>query len=284
MDANDDSGFFLFDPSDLPGAHEYRAKLARHRAESRRRYAEYLATVMTGCGDVADVSERAGIVVDALTVWRRDPSEEPCSCSCHPRLPESDFHEYGFGCVCMQSPEERRRHWDQWRADLDEYWNSDEGKRIAAAREAEEAALEAWLDVHPEVMVTSHGGTAPEQWSGSVDGRSFYFRERHDHWRIELDLRPTGRFVKKWKGGDLDDESRFEMVETTSGDVIAEGTTGAHGYGETPVERIEFITDAIRSHLAPEQCTLHIGAARDDLAALLGASLRWCPACGFRLS
>lgn len=34
----------------------------------------------------------------------------------------------------------------------------------------------------------------PEEWHGEVDGHSFYFRERHDEWRIVLDLRPSGRF------------------------------------------------------------------------------------------
>lgn len=73
------------------------------------------------------------------------------------------------------------------------------------------------------------------------------------------------------------------MVETTEGDIIAEGSTCVHGYGETPVERIQFIVDTIRNHLAPLHCELHVGGAREDLAALLGESLRWCPACGVRL-
>lgn len=283
MAANDDSGLYFIDPSDLPGADEYRARLARQRAALRRRYTEYLATVLVGCDDVADVSERAGIILDALTVWRRDPADEPCICGCHPKLPESDFHDHGFGCVCMQSAEERQRHWDVWRADLDEYWSSDEGKAITAARDAEEAALQTWLTAHPDVLVASHGGWAPEQWEGAVDGHAFYFRERHDHWRIELDLRPTGRFVKRWNGGELDDDDSFELVETSEGDVIAEGTTRVPGYGEAPLERVQFITDTIRAHLASRQCALHAGSARDDLTALLGESLRWCPACGVRL-
>ena len=60
------------------------------------------------------------------------------------------------------------------------------------------------------------GGFAPEQWYGSVDGHRFSFRERHDEWRIELDLRPSGRFARVWVGGDLDDEdarsSRKQML------------------------------------------------------------------------
>lgn len=283
MGANDDSGLYFIDPSDLPGAEEHRVELARQKAESRRRYTEYLTPVLIGCDDVADPAERAGIILDALTVWHGDRSDEPCICSCHPRLPESDLHDYGFGCNCRQSPEERKRAWDDWIDEVDEYWASPEGQAITAARQAEEDELSAWLAAHPAVVVTSHGGVAPEQWEGSVEGRSFYFRERHDDWRIELDLRPSGRFVKRWTGGELDDEDEHELVETAEGDVIAEGTTRALGYGDTPVERIQFIVDAIRRYLAPQHCMLHAGSVHDDLAALLGESLRCCPSCGVRL-
>lgn len=284
MAADDDSGLYFIDPSEWPGAEEYRAEQARRKAESRRRYTEYLATVVIGCDDVVDPTERAGIILDALTVWGSEGSEEPCMCGCHPHLPESDLHGYGFDCVCMKTPEERKRNWDEWQAELDEYWNSPAGKAIKAKEEAREADLQAWLAAHPDVIVTSHGGWAPEQWWGSVDGHSFYFRERHDHWSIELDLRPSGRFAKKWKGGDLDDENSFELVETKHGDVIAEGVADGPGYGETPTERMQFIVDTIRNHLAPQNCGLHRGAARDDLAALVGENLRWCPSCGLRLS
>ncbi|MGI8793628.1 MAG: hypothetical protein ACR2H3_10700 [Acidimicrobiales bacterium] len=279
----DNSGSYFFDPSGLPGAEEHRAKLARERAESRRRYTDYLAAVLIGCDDVADPSDRAAVILDALTVWRRADSDEPCRCGCHPRLPESDFHEYGFGCSCMKTPEERQRDLDDWAAARDAFWESPEGRAMMAAREAEEAELLAWLDDHPEVAVTCHGGVAPEQWEGSVDGHTFYFRERHDDWRIELDLRPSGQVAKRYLGGDLDDESSFELVEIERGDEIAEGTIRTHGYGESPVERVQFIVDTIRAHLATQRCALHAGAARNDLAALLGRSLRWCPACGLRL-
>jgi hypothetical protein len=41
-------------------------------------------------------------------------SGERCGCSCHPRLPDSDLHDYGFDCVCTRTPEERRRVFQQW--------------------------------------------------------------------------------------------------------------------------------------------------------------------------
>lgn len=55
-----------------------------------------------------------------------------------------------------------------------------EGLAATAARQAEEDALEAWVEADGGIEVRSHGGCAPEQWEGTVDGHSFYFRERHD--------------------------------------------------------------------------------------------------------
>ena len=43
---------------------------------------------------------------------------------------------------------------------------------------------------------------APEQWRGEVDGHTFYFRERNDEWRIELDLQPSCRIIRALVGTD----------------------------------------------------------------------------------
>jgi hypothetical protein len=133
------------------------------------------------------------------------------------------------------------------------------------------------------VVVARHGGCAPEVWEGSVDGHTFYFRERHDHWRIELDLRPTGRHYKAWVDSPLDDNASFEFRDVREGDMIAEGATRVEGYGDTPLDRIRFIARTIRSHLGRTSCTVHEGPSLDHLRALLGPDLNWCPACGQRL-
>lgn len=122
----------------------------------------------------------------------------------------------------------------------------------------------------------------PEQWWGSVQGRKFYFRERHGDWRIEFDLRPSGRFSKVWKGGALDNEDSFEQREIDEGDVIAEGVVGVPGYGRSPRERADFIVRVIRDHLRRTTCTIHAGG-RADLERLFGVAVSWCPACGERL-
>ena len=272
----------MTDSAETFSAAEYRERTGRARSEARSRYREHLAAVLDQHG-VAKPDELADATLDALTVWHYIDSGERCICSCHPRLPESDLHNYGFDCVCTRTPEARRRAFNQWRNGIAEFWRSPEGQRITAAEQAADVELHAWLAQQQGVSVYSHGGLAPEQWRGDVDGHSFYFRERHDEWDIELDLRPTGRFVRAIAGTDNDGTIHYQKHESVEGDVIASGTTDTEGYGITPVERALFIVDTIRMCLARQACTHH----RDHLAsieAILGRQIHWCPTCGTRLS
>lgn len=268
-------------PSDFPGWEEHRAEADRQAAEGRRRYRELLTAALAGLEAEAGPELRADTVLDTLFKWTNHEGDS-CHCSCHPQLPSSDHHDYGFDCSCRQSPEERSAWWDSWLAERDAYWDSPEGRREKAARDAERETLRAWVAAQAGVVVTEHGGMAPEQWRGSVDGHSFYFRERHDHWRIELDLQPTGQFHRVWKGGPLDDDESFELKPSRQGEVIAEGVPDGPGYGRTPVERAQMIVATIRDHLGRQACLVHT-TERGDLETLFGRSLRWCPDCGSRL-
>lgn len=58
---------------------------------------------------------------------------------------------------------------------MEEFWRSPQGRQAQAVRQAAEADLHAWLVDQPGVVVHGHGGYAPEQWKGEVDGHSFYF-------------------------------------------------------------------------------------------------------------
>ncbi|MGH9057145.1 MAG: hypothetical protein ACRDYY_14980 [Acidimicrobiales bacterium] len=262
---------------------DYRAEQARQKAEARQRYLARLEMALIGLGLDADQAPEWGeALLDCLFKVTPVDGGDPCSCSCHPRLPGDEFHDYGFGCACQKTATERRGWWEKWSAERKTYWSSPEGLEERARRQAEEDDLVAWLAGEPDVVVTSYGGMCPEQWSGSVEGRKFYFRERHDHWRIEFDLRPSGRFSKVWKGGDLDDEDSFEPREIEEGDVIAEGMVGMPGYGRTPRERAEFIVRAIRDLLRRTSCAIH-ASGRADLERRLGVAVSWCPACGERL-
>lgn len=107
--------------------------------------------------------------------------------------------------------------------------------------QAAEAELQAWLTHHPDVVVHSHGGWAPEQWRVVVDEHSFYFRERHDDWHIEIDLRPTGQFLTEIDGHDDDGTTRHRQRDFEQGEVIATGTIDAEGYESTVVGRAQFL-------------------------------------------
>lgn len=267
--------------SDAPSVSDYRERLERARREARWRYRGHLAAVFARHG-VADPGELSDAALDALTVWRYVDSGEQCRCACHPRLPDSDLHDYGFDCVCARPPEERRRAFQQWLDDIQAFWQSPDGQRIKAAEQAEEAELQAWLADQQGIVVHSHDGLCPEQWSGEVDDHSFYFRERHGEWRIEVDVRPSGRFIRTVAGTDDEGATRYEEREIDEGDVIASGTTDIDGYGTTALQRAQFITDTIRTHLVRRACTLH----HNDLSwmnVVLGTAVRWCPACGTRL-
>lgn len=277
----EDRKFYVVDFSTSHGAEDFRRRQARDRAESRRRYRDHLAAAFARLG-FPETAALADTALDALTDWRHQTDGEPCRCGCHPRLPDTELHDFGFDCPCARTPEQRRQAFEDFRESQRQFWASREGRRIVAAEEAEEDALEVWLREQPGVVVTEHGGLCPEQWSGTVDGRSFYFRERHGEWRIELDLRPSGRFANMLDGLNPDGSLRLAPRETEEGDVIATGTVEAPGYGSTPVERARFLVSTIRNHIARAQCRLHAGGL-GGVEALLGVPLRWCPACGSEL-
>lgn len=126
-------------------------------------------------------------------------------------------------------------------------------------------------------MISSYDGWAPEQWTGSVAGHRFSFRERHDAWRIELDRQPIGHIVQTWRGGGLDDEDTCAPREIEEGPVIAEGVVDVAGYGTSPVERAAFIVGTIRAHLIRSACTLHVNGLA-DLERRLGRGRAGAPA------
>ena len=278
----DEPELYIVDPSDWPGAKEWRERHEREKATARARYLALVTAEVELLGGVHDPVGFAERLFEVLFVHRYDDGHE-CACSCHPQLPTSDHHDFGFSCNCGLSPEERRERFAALRADMDAYWESAEGRAETARREAEEAELAVWVADHAGVEVTWHGGLAPEQWYGSVDGHRFYFRERHDEWRIELDLRPSGRFARVWVGGDLDDEDATEQRELETGDVIADGTTNAPGYGRTPSERAAFIVTTIRDHLRRTGCQVHT-SGWDDVNRQLGVEATFCPGCGTRMA
>jgi len=105
-----------------------------------------------------------------------------------------------------------------------------------------------WLDSEPQVEAKWLSSAAPEQIEGTVDGRTFYFRERHGLWRIELDL---------------------DLNSTYSpGTVIAKGIKSDLGEGK--LSHLQFVVRVIRSYLGQSGCP-HPGARA------------YCPVCGTKM-
>jgi hypothetical protein len=264
-----------------PTVAQYRERSERARARARARHRDRLTEVLNRRG-VDDAAAVADAVLDALTDWRYIEGGARCTCSCHPQLPDSDRHDYGFDCICTRTLEPRRDSFQRALNEIRDLWQSPDSEQDENARQAAEAALQDWLTEQPGVAVHSHGGTAPEQWRGDVDGHSFYFRERHDDWHIEIDLRLTGQIVEVLDGHSIDGRTQTRKQAVKQGDVIATGTIDAADYGTTVAQRAQFIVTTIRDHLRREACTHHLDKL-DSIETTLGASVEWCPTCGIRL-
>ena len=265
------------DDPDLPTAAEYRERSQRARTYARTRYRVYLAEVLgQHVDDPAAVTE---VALDALTLWRDVETGEQCRCSCHPQLPDSDQHDFGFNCRCHRTRAEQRQSLRQALSDIDEYWNSPEGLRTRAADDAAERDLQDWLATQPGVVIDGHGGWAPEEWRGEVDGHSFYFRERHEDWHLQIDLHSTGRSIRMVDGSNDDGTTRYRQHAIQAADIIATGTAYTDGYGTAPLERAQFIVTTIRDHLTRAACTHHVDKL-DTISTVIGTAARWCAACG----
>jgi hypothetical protein len=265
-------------------AGEYRERNERARGQARARYSSYLADVLGERG-VADPAVVADVVLAALTEWPDIETRELCRCSCHPQLPSSELHDFGFDCNCTRTHDQRRDSIRKLLNDIDEYWRSPEGLEVRAADDAVEGQLHAWLSQQQGVAVDSHGGWAPEQWRGTVDGHGFYFRERGGDWDIEIDVRPTGESVRTVDVQNDDGTTCYRHQSIERGDVIASGTihTHTHSYGTTPAERAHFIVTTIRDHLRRQACAHRLDNL-DAISTVLGAAVNWCPTCGVRLA
>ncbi len=186
-----------------------------------------------------------------------------CICSCHPHF--SSTHEDGFDCSCSWD-DERRAESKAW---FEEWRDSPAAKELRDAVEAERIAVAQWVAGDPGVTAEQTTWAALEQWEGTVDGHSFYFRERHELWSLEIDLEPTGRFANRIVGTNDEGELEREPESINEGRTIAEGSAAQLPDGA--VGHIEFIVRTIRDHLFAESCD-HAGA------------LFYCPTCGTRMA
>ncbi len=244
---------YVFKPGD---SEEWKARREAAAAEQRLVRTRWTARVADEVGLTMEQAER---VMAVLFDHGRD-GEDDCPCGCHPRF--DTLHDGGFDCPCTWSRERRAES----RAKLFEALAPT--PEMLAAESLEEAELTAWFGAHPGVAAKRTCFAAPEVWEGSVDGRSFYFRERHGEWRIEIDLAPDGHFAQRYVGTNEDGEMITDAVELTSGTEIARGLESDLGTGA--VEHLDFIVRRVREFIRGETCT-HPGARQ------------YCPDCGTRI-
>lgn len=245
---------------DFSGDDDERARREAERDAEFRRLAERYSRYLAETAGLDEPTVRR--VIAALFDWRAADGRR-CPCGCHPTL--SSQHGDGLDCRCRWDPARRETEAKRrWHALEDN--EALAGLRAEFAREEEEIA--AWLAGQPDVDVRRTTSMAPEQWEGTVDGHSFYFRERGGFWRIELDLAESGRFAQRLVRVADDDSLVTEPVSIMEGEVIAEGIDSQ--LGETPAAHAAFIVRTIRDHLWSTQCD-HAGA------------LFYCPKCGQRM-
>lgn len=229
-----------------------RARRAAEERTVRHRYADRLVDVI-GLDSVT--------AHQVMATLFGDPDDRECQCSCHPRL--STLHDGGFDCQCTWDADRRAAE----RRRLTEFWDTPAARELREQHADEESAIAQWVAGQSGVEARRSTSFAPEQWEGTVDGHSFYFRERHGCWRIELDLEPTGRFTEKLSGVDEDGEPVTKPTPILEGEPIAEGVDTE--LGDAPIEHVAFIVRKIRDHLRERGCD-HDG------------TLTFCPKCGQR--
>ena len=232
---------------------EFRARQEAELLRLRARYVRHLVAT-------ADVDEATAERVIAVLFDHRTADGRLCPCSCHPRL--SDQHDDGFDCSCGWDEARRAERSRSFARLLDD----PAAEALREQHASEEAAISRWLASQTAVTAERTSSYVPEQWAGTIDGHSFYFRERHGTWRIELDLEPSGRFAERVVDV-RDGEFVTEPEPILEGTVIAEGADSQ--LGTTPVDHLAFIVTTIRDHLWARECD-HAGA------------LLFCPKCGQR--
>lgn len=170
-----------------------------------------------------------------------------CRCGCHPSPADMNLHNGGVSCPCQDTPEQRREKMHQVLQELAERHLADEEEhyRRAVIKTAEN------LGAH----ITAFLPAAPFVVAGTVDGRAFYLRERHDNWRLVI-------------AGDDDPLADVWNTRPAGALVIAEGTTESWDWQTT-----RMVSDSIRTireYLRTRTCP-HTHART------------YCPDCGIRI-
>jgi hypothetical protein len=182
-----------------------------------------------------------------------------CRCSCHPTPPGS-LHEGGVRCPCQLTVEERRAAVADFFERHDALHSDADHLAARAAADAHLAAAIAELEASGDVTIDQCGGAAPFVITGSVAGRGFYLRERHDRYRVVVapDDDPA---IDIWSA-----PPSTGHIVVAAGDADAFVVAGQFD----PAVPLRYSVDAVRLFLSRRTCS-HDGAAR------------FCPTCGVEM-
>lgn len=175
-----------------------------------------------------------------------------CKCSCHPRPGQSELHAAGAECGCQLTPEQRTVRSAE---------ASEALRRLLNERVADEPAEDSYrarvlaAAADEGAVVTTFMSAAPFVVAGTVDGYSFYLRERHDMWRLVV-------------AGADDPGADVWNTRPPGALVIDEGTTDSWDFDS--VEHVRRAVRTVRDFVARRTCP-HAGARA------------WCPDCGTRM-
>lgn len=191
---------YVFDPGGDPEERARRnAERAERRAQVRARYAHRIVSQ-------AGVDEITADLVMATLFDHFDDRGEECRRSNHPRLPDDGewSHDAGFDCPCTWDAARREFEKAARKAKWADLLASSEAEAERLVEGAESTTIAEWIAAHPGVTAERTVLACPEVWEGTIDDHSFYFRERHGSWRIEIDLEPDGRFANRVVGTSTD--------------------------------------------------------------------------------
>lgn len=222
------------DPETIAEKQQLAQELQDEFAEARRNY------------ELAAPARRRAITALGPALTNVDAAVE-CRCGCHPTPADANLHDGGACCPCQDTPEQRQEKMHRILQELAELHLADEEEhyRIAVTKTAES------LGAH----ITAFLPAAPFVIAGTVDGRAFYLRERHNNWKLVI-------------AGDDDPLADVWNTRPTGALVIAEGTTDSWDWQTT-----HMVSDSIRTireYLRARACPHTYARA-------------YCPDCGIRI-
>lgn len=230
---------------------EEEAEASRVRAE--RQQAEWQSARAAG-----RPTRRAALV--AGPVLRDVDGAAECHCACHPRPADLALHDGGPSCPCQDSEADRIARRAAALSALAELAESFQDEELALDERRTRFAAEAdSLGVTARIAVWA----APFVIVGTCDGRGFYLRERHGHYRVTI-------------AGDDDPTSNPWVADPTEASIdVAAGDERelTDGTRRSDAVALRVAVDAVRTALARNDCT-HPAVADEP----------HCPSCGVRIS